>query len=259
MPGPLSWTSRRPPSVMIRIGVPSGLNLAAFPTRLSTARSSDPRHPRMTPPERASVVTGRPVRRRARSAASSANSARSIAVHGSSTPPVSPASSTSSRTSSPSSRNSAFTSPKIRSRSESCNESARWSISMFARTLVSGVRNSWPASATSRCCWRREVCRASSMALKLRARRPTSSSLATSIVPASSWVCATCSAALVSRSTGRSTRRARNHAMAAAAAARITPSGIVRRRRSCNARSVSPRSRATWTAPVPASGAVRTR
>ena len=256
IPGPLSCTSSRPPPVTIRIGVPSGLNLTALPTRLSTARSSDPLCPAMRPPEVASVVMSRPVRRPVRAAASAARSARSIVVDGSSVAPGSPASSTNSRTNSLSSRSSALTSARMRPCSDLSSDSARCSNSMFVRMLVKGVRSSCPASATSCCCCRRDVCSASSMALKLRARRPTSSSLATSIVPASSWVRATCSAALVSRSTGRSARRASSHAIAAAAAANITPSGIVRLRRSFNARSVSPRSRATCTAPFPPSAVV---
>ena len=74
---------------------------------------------------------------------------------------------------------------------------------MLVRKLVSGVRNSWPASEMSwACCWR-DAASAASMALNERARRASSSSPFTSMVDSRSWVVATCSAAAVSRSTGR--------------------------------------------------------
>ena len=78
---------------------------------------------------------------------------------------------------------------------------------MLVRRLVSGVRSSWPASEISwACCWR-DAARAASMALNDRASRASSSSPLSSMVDSRSWVAATCSAAAVSRSTGRMVAR----------------------------------------------------
>ena len=60
---------------------------------------------------------------------------------------------------------------------------------MLVRRLVSGVRSSWPASATSWRCCTRERLSASSISLKLVASRATSSRPCTSIDAERSWVC----------------------------------------------------------------------
>ena len=74
--------------------------------------------------------------------------------------------------------------------------------SMLVRTAVSGVRSSWLASTTRRCCCSREVSSAISIVLKLAASRPTSSLPRTGIGVVRSWVAAMCSAVSVSRSMG---------------------------------------------------------
>ena len=60
---------------------------------------------------------------------------------------------------------------------------------MFVRSAVSGVRSSWLASMTSRCCCARDEPSAASIVLKLAASRPSSSWRPISMCWSSSWVC----------------------------------------------------------------------
>ncbi len=78
---------------------------------------------------------------------------------------------------------------------------------MFVRRLVSGVRSSWEASATSCRCARIDSSSAPSIVLKLPASRASSSPPETSIRLERSRVSATSSVARVSRRTGTSTAR----------------------------------------------------
>ena len=85
--------------------------------------------------------------------------------------------------------------------------SAWRSRSRLVRSEVSGVRSSWPASATSWRCRSREADSATSMSLNAVASRATSSSPSTGSGVRSS-VRAICSTVWVSRRTGRSPLRA---------------------------------------------------
>ena len=90
------------------------------------------------------------------------------------------ASSTTSPTSAVSSSSSAMMSARRLARSSSGSRSASSSTWMLARRLAIGVRSSWLASATRWRCASTECSSASSVALKLRARRASSSSPSTS-------------------------------------------------------------------------------
>ena len=93
-------------------------------------------------------------------------------------------------------------------RASSGSEAPAWvSSSMLVRSEVSGVRSSWPASATSRRCRSREAASEASIWLNAVASRAISSSPSTRI-GASRSVRAMSSAAAVSRRTGRSPLRA---------------------------------------------------
>ena len=78
---------------------------------------------------------------------------------------------------------------------------------MLVRRLVSGVRNSCPASAISRCCRSREEARDRSIRLNASASRVMSSLPLTAIGVRSS-VRVTCSTAAASSRTGRRLERA---------------------------------------------------
>ena len=122
---------------------------------------------------------------------------------------------------------------------------------MFVRRLVTGVRSSCEASATS---WRwactesssalTDCSSASSIALKLLARRPISSSPAGLMRPLRSWVRATCSVARVRRLSGSTAAPATSRPSSAASAMPPTTSSarIRRRRRAgCRLRSAAGR------------------
>ena len=93
---------------------------------------------------------------------------------------------------------------------------------MLVRRLVSGVRSSWPASATRRRCWTCASSSAVSIALNAWASRAISSLPSTSI-GSSRPVAATCSAAAVRRSTGRRPVRAIDAPAQAASAMPTAP------------------------------------
>ena len=99
-------------------------------------------------------------------------------------------------------------SSSLREAGESAVELSAWaSRSRLVRSEVSGVRSSWPASATS---WRWRACEAESavsIALKATASRATSSVPSTGMGSSRS-VRAMSSTAVVSRRTGRSPLRA---------------------------------------------------
>ncbi len=86
--------------------------------------------------------------------------------------------------------------------------SASSSTCTFARRLASGVRSSWLASATSWRCASTERSSASSVALKLAARRESSSLPTTSMRCEGSGSAATVSVRLVKRAIGASAVRA---------------------------------------------------
>ena len=95
---------------------------------------------------------------------------------------------------------------------------------MFVRRLVSGVRSSCEASATSCRCARLDSSSAPSIVLKLVASRLSSSCPVVSIRSERSPVSVTCSVVSVKRRTGRSA--ACDTANPSAAATRIPPSAI---------------------------------
>ena len=84
-------------------------------------------------------------------------------------------------------------------RSSSPMSGARWRTSRLVRRLVSGVRSSWLASMTRRCCWAFDSDSDESISRKLDASRPTSSVPSTSMSESNSFVSATCSAAASTR------------------------------------------------------------
>ena len=131
---------------------------------------------------------------------------------------------------------------------------------MFVFRLVSGVRSSCEASATSCRCARLEPSSAASIVLKLVASRPSSSSPVEvdSIRCERSRVSVTASVVSVSRRTGASA--ARETIRPSAAATPIPPTAI-RIRKSvirCSVRFTSPSGLAIWTA-YGVAGMVRTR
>ena len=85
------------------------------------------------------------------------------------------------------------------------------------RRLVSGVRSSWLASLTSRCCSCRDVPSASTIVVNERPRLAISLGPPTGTATARSWVAAICSAVARSRSTGRTVRRASSQPSSTAA------------------------------------------
>ena len=103
--------------------------------------------------------------------------------------------------------------------------------SMLVRRLVSGVRSSWEASATSWRCSLRDTSSAPSMALKLVPSRSNSRPPLGSTRRERSPVARTSSASSVSRWTGRRavrpTRRPRN-------AATATPAAAMRKNTTCS-------------------------
>ena len=132
--------------------------------------------------------------------------------------------------------------------------------SMLVRTAVSGVRSSWLASTTRRCCCSRDVSSAMSMVLKLggepaRPRRRPSPGSAWS----RSWVSAMCSAVSVSCSMGRVARRITSQAASAASAMPARAMSTRRVRSTSSTSSVSDTSRAICTAPPLRSDAVSMR
>ena len=143
-------------------------------------------------------------------------------------------------------------------RSSPAMSGVRWSTSRLVRRLVSGVRSSWLASMTSRCCWAFEIDSDDNISRKLDANRPTSSFPSTSMSGSSSLVSATCSAAAVRRRTGAVARVAISQATNAARPVPIRPKKKSRRRTLCTAASISSRSRPIWIAP-PSIGVVSTR
>ena len=180
-------------------------------------------------------------RRRARSASTTCSDGSAFEL--------SVASSTSSATRSESSPTSSCRASTTSVRCASGSPFARPSSSMFVRRLVSGVRISWLASVMSRCCCDREVARASTIVVKLRARLATSPSPSVGIGVVRSCVLAICSAVSRSFTTGRTIRRASHHPRAAAATVPPSASNESRRRMSASTACVSSRSRPIWMRP----------
>ena len=117
-----------------------------------------------------------------------------------------------------------ITSLSRRSRSPGGSVRSLASTSMFVRRLVSGVLSSCDASATSCRCARVDFSSAPSIALKLAARRPSSSRPPESMRCERSPVSVTFSAVAVRRRTGASA--ARETASPSAAAIAIPPPAI---------------------------------
>ena len=191
--------------------------------------------------------------------ACSASTARSTATNASSTSTPC-ASDTTSFTRSVSSASWAETSPTSSRRSAA---DRRWlersSTSRLVRALVSGVRSSCEASATSRRCEARACSTAASMALKRSARRPSSSWLETSMRRERSCVVDTCSAASVSSRTGASTARDPRRPSAAASRVAPAPTATSSSTRRSRVASTSPAGRTNMTATPGATGAVTMR
>ena len=207
MPVPSSSTVTTP-SCRATVTVPEGgLHLAALSSRLVSARSRAAASPSTYHGSAVTTNDSDGARRRTRATAWSSTSC-------SSTVPItagvgsSRASSTRSPTRVVSSSSWARTSVSSSARASSGSEAPAWvSRSMLVRSEVSGVRSSWPASATSRRCRSRDAASEASIWLNADASRATSSSPSTWI-GASRSVRAMSSAAAVSRRTGRSPLRA---------------------------------------------------
>ena len=162
--------------------------------------AATPRARSRTRPPASCAAPARPRRRRRRSSRTSSGSCSACSPRASST------SSVTSPVSSPEllddvARGSAAAPPRA-------GRGRRWSTSMFVRRLVSGVRSSCEASATSCRCAFSDRSSASSIVLKLSARRESSSRPFASIRLSRSCVSVTCSVARVSRRTGASAARA---------------------------------------------------
>ena len=155
---------------------PSGLHLSALSTRFEIARWMRSGSPRTTVGsvehlDRDAALRTRSAPGRPRSPRSRPREPRPRARRASRPR----ASSTMSATSAVSSSSSATMSARSDSRSAAGSRSACSSVWMLARRLAIGVRSSWLASATSWRCASTERSSASSVALKLRASRPSSS------------------------------------------------------------------------------------
>ena len=151
------------------------------------------------------------------------------------------------------------TSESSRARSSGGSVRSPASTSMFVRTLVSGVRSSCDASATSWRCARVDSSRAPSIALKLAASRLSSSFPSTSMRSERSWVSLTRSTVSVSWRTGVSAARATTSPRPAAM---TTPPAAISRRKSpmrSSDSSTSLSGRATWTAAPGPYANVKTR
>ena len=159
------------------------------------------------------------------------------------------ASSTMSATSAVSSSSSATMSARSDSSSAAGSRSACSSVWMFARRLAIGVRSSWLASATSWRCASTERSSESSVVLKLRARRPSSSFEVTSIRCEGSGSPAISSVRRVKRSIGASAVRATTAASAAPSATPAAPTSSSTSSTRSSWRSTSSSGRATWIAP----------
>ena len=221
MPGPWSWTVTEPAETLTSTGDGSGLNFTALSRTLTSARNSAPGRA-TTFVGVASTVTVRPVRRAVRSAARCARASRAMGSS-CSVCRASPVSSTSSVAKVPSSLSSLSRDASTRSRISGSRSTCRRSVSRFVRRLVSGVRSSWLASCTRRCCCARDSSSAASIALNDRAKRPTSSRRCTAIGCSSRPLTATSSAAFVSRTSGRAVRLAISQPAITASPIKHTP------------------------------------
>ena len=151
------------------------------------------------------------------------------------------------------------TSERSRRRSSAGSALSPASTSMFVRTLVSGVRSSCDASATSWRCALVDSSTAPNIVLKLAARRLSSSFPSTSIRSDRSCVSVTRSTVEVSRRTGL--RAARATSRPRTAAARIPPSATRIRNKPIRWSdfSTSVSGRATWMAASGPYANVKTR
>ncbi len=127
------------------------------------------------------------------------------------------------------------------------------------RSVVSGVRNSCPASCTSRRCCSREAASASNIALKLVARLPSSSSRSTSILWSSRRVVVTRLAAAVNCFTGRRAPRETSQPSSAAARTPTPPTASAWIPALRNSESTSAMSRPIWTVEPSEPEVTRTR
>ena len=144
-------------------------------------------------------------------------------------------------------------------RSVSGSRSECSSVWMFARRLAIGVRSSWLASATR---WRwasTERSSASSVALKVRARRPSSSVRSVCMRCEVSPSAASSSVRRVKLATGESAVRATRAPRAAPSATPAAPTRSSTSTTRSSWRSTSSRGRASWTAPRSPTPRVNTR
>ena len=226
MPSPSSSTVTTPPIRATRTVPPAGLHLAALSKRLVSARSMAPASPSTYHGSTSISNTTPGARRRTRATAASSTSCSSTVATtceiGSSR-----ASSTRSPTrvlsSSSCARTSSSSSARAWSGSAGPSSEPAWvSRSMLVRSDVSGVRSSWPASATRRRCRSRDAASDMSIWLKADASRAISSSPSTGNGVRSS-VRAIRSTSEVSLRTGRRPLRATAHPAIPAAAMPASP------------------------------------
>ena len=167
--------------------------------------------------------------------------------------PAPRASSTTSATSAVRLSSSSMMSARRPSLSSGDSRSACSSVWMFARSVAIGVRSSCEASATRWRCACTDRSSASSVALKLRARRASSSRPCTSSRCEGSGSAVSASVRRVKRDTGASAARATSIPRIAATAIPPTPTAISTTSSRSSERSTSVSGRATWTAPPSAS------
>ena len=178
MPGPSSETVSRSPTRCTLMVPPAGENFTALSSRFVTARSSASCSPTRKCGSRITSHVSPGPRRRTRSSAFSTTSRRSTGSRAAWTF-SSRLSCTRSPTSVVNSPSWAATSRRMSARAPSGSmpwRSSATSNSTLVRIEVSGVRNSWPASAIRRRCRSRDDSRALSIRLNERPRSATSSS-----------------------------------------------------------------------------------
>ena len=198
------------------MGVDAGLYLTALSTRFAIARSVMCGRAGTVPSPSSTNSIVRPLRRRVRATTDAARSARSTATTGSSLD-RSVTSSTSSFMRWVSSSTSVRTVASTSGRSSTASSSNRSSSSRLVVRLVRGVRISWPASVTSRCCSARDDASASTMVVKLTARSRISPDPSTVTGVVRSWLAAMRWAVSRRCTTGRTSRPATSHPMRPAA------------------------------------------
>ena len=227
MPGPWSRTETSPLRTLTSTVAPAGLHFAALSTRFVTARRIRERTPRTLDSVASTTTRTLGYRKRTASAASAAISSRRTSSIGSGAS-SSRARSMRSATSVESRSICATRSWSSCVRSSSSVGCPRSRSSRFVRRLVSGVRSSCDASATSWRCERSDISSAASIPSKLRASRPSSSFARAPTRRVRSRVRVTSSTVSPRRATGASTARATS---APSAAATRTPASAISMRR----------------------------